>query len=133
VVLEPGHCFALGDHLLRHGGLVHPPAQPDPRYGAPLPGQGPFLRLETVLLGGGTGRVWVLPFPVRIGRRQGEVHLPDRFVSARHCALYRDGERVLLEDLGSSNGTYLRIPPDHPWPLRRGDILRLGRNIFRVQ
>jgi hypothetical protein len=133
-VLEPGASFALGDHLLRHGGVVFPPTEAGPRQGAPLSGPGPYLRLETILFGGGIGRVWLLPFPIRIGRRLGDVVLSDdRFVSGRHCALYWDGEKVLLEDLGSTNGTFLRIPRGTPRPLRRGDTLRLGRNILRVR
>lgn len=133
VVLEPGRCFAIGDHRLRHGGLLEPPSQPPPALGAPWPGPGPLLRLEAVLFGGEAGRIWLLPFPVRIGRQQGEIVLSDRFVSARHCALHLDGEEVILEDLGSTNGTFVEIPADRPWPLRRGDTLRVGRNIFRVQ
>lgn len=132
VVLEPGHSFALGDHLLRHGGLLLRRPGADIQ-GAPFPGKGPLLRLETLLLGGGVGRVHLLPFPIRIGRRQGEVLLRDRFVSGRHCALYWDGERVVLEDLGSTNGTFLRLPPRQWHPLRRGDTLRLGRNILQLR
>lgn len=133
-VLEPGGSFALGDHLLRHGGVVFPPGEAGPSHGAPFPGPGPFLRLETVHFGGSVGRVRLLPFPIRIGRRQGDVVLSgDRFVSARHCALYWDGEKVLLEDSGSTNGTFLRIPPGAARPLRRGDTLRVGQNILRVR
>lgn len=136
VVLEPGDTFALGDHLLRHGGIISSPHDRENEriHGSPLPSATPLLRLETLLFGGAVGRVHLLPFPIRIGRREGEVILrDDRFVSARHCALYWDGSKVLLEDLQSSNGVFIRMRPGQWRPLRRGETLRMGRNILRVK
>jgi len=41
-----------------------------------------------------------------IGRSSSaDVSIPDRALSRRHARLYRDGDRWLLEDLGSRNGT----------------------------
>jgi pSer/pThr/pTyr-binding forkhead associated (FHA) protein len=40
------------------------------------------------------------------------------------------GGRVYLKDLGSSNGTFLRIKQEIA--LRNGDLLLLGRNLLRV-
>ncbi|MBZ0304210.1 MAG: FHA domain-containing protein [Anaerolineae bacterium] len=50
-------------------------------------------------------------------------------VSRRHAALVRYRGRVHIVDLSSVNGTFLngeRLQPDKPYPLRPGDILRLG-------
>lgn len=48
-------------------------------------------------------------------------------VSRRHCRVWREGERFYLEDLGSSNGTFLngnRIRSR--MGLRPGDVIRVG-------
>lgn len=44
---------------------------------------------------------------IRIGRVGGHIVLPHKEVSRRHAAIRLDGDQLLIEDLGSSNGTYL--------------------------
>ncbi|HHV94581.1 MAG TPA: FHA domain-containing protein [Firmicutes bacterium] len=45
---------------------------------------------------------------VRLGRDPGnDLVLDDPFVSAEHARVYRQGEEFWLEDLGSTNSTYL--------------------------
>jgi hypothetical protein len=51
-------------------------------------------------------------------------------VSRRHAVLYRMKNSLFLDDLGSSNGSYLngqRLTPGQPRLLRNGDELRLGK------
>jgi ABC-type multidrug transport system ATPase subunit/pSer/pThr/pTyr-binding forkhead associated (FHA) protein len=55
-----------------------------------------------------------------------DIALPNQVVSARHARVYLDGERFILEDLGSMNGTWLgeaRVQRVH---LREGETFRLG-------
>jgi hypothetical protein len=50
-------------------------------------------------------------------------------VSRRHCLLERRDERLLVTDLGSTNGTYLnekRLLPQNPLQIAHGDRLILG-------
>lgn len=57
-------------------------------------------------------------------------------VSRHHLALCPDGERLLVEDLDSGNGTVLnnaRLKPNEPHPLAHGDHLYLGRLRLDVQ
>ncbi|MBN2359862.1 MAG: FHA domain-containing protein, partial [Deltaproteobacteria bacterium] len=55
----------------------------------------------------------------------------DGFISANHCALaFADG-RVLLRDLGSSNGTYVRIRGERE--LRDDDFVLIGNQMLRVE
>ena len=42
-----------------------------------------------------------------LGRGDVEIHLEDPFASTRHARLVRQGAIVVIEDLGSTNGTYL--------------------------
>jgi len=51
-------------------------------------------------------------------------------VSRLHAVVKRDGNRVLVMDLGSSNGTYLngrRLNPHVEEPLSHGDIVAVGK------
>jgi serine phosphatase RsbU (regulator of sigma subunit) len=60
-----------------------------------------------------------------------EIRLNDPLVSARHAILTRDGDRYLIEDLGSRNGTRLngqRI--SGKTPLDPGDRLELGGHLL---
>jgi pSer/pThr/pTyr-binding forkhead associated (FHA) protein len=69
-----------------------------------------------------------------IGRENGDiVFTDDPFLSRRHAAIRVDhaGRRFTLHDLGSSNGTALRIRGEHV--LRDGDQFRIGRHLFRFE
>ena len=48
-----------------------------------------------------------------------------------YASITWDGNRVTLTDLTSSNGTFLRL--DGPHPLKHGDHLRMGDQLFRVE
>lgn len=59
------------------------------------------------------------------------VFAEDPFLSRRHAAIVmeRATSRFTLRDLGSSNGTAVRIHDEHV--LQNGDQFRLGRHLFR--
>jgi len=63
---------------------------------------------------------------------QAEIRLEDPFASSRHARLVRQGGLVVLEDLGSTNGTYLNDElVSGPQPLHPGDRVRIGDSEFR--
>jgi FHA domain-containing protein len=63
---------------------------------------------------------------------QAEIQLEDPFASSRHARLVRQGGIVVLEDLGSTNGTYLNDELVRgPQPLHPGDRVRIGDSEFR--
>lgn len=67
-----------------------------------------------------------------LGRETGDiVFTDDPFLSRRHASIRieRSTRRVTLKDLGSSNGTALRLRREHE--LRVGDQFRVGRHLFR--
>lgn len=67
-----------------------------------------------------------------LGREEGDlVFRDDAFLSRRHAAVTWDGKRVLLTDLGSSNGTFVRITA--PTALRHGDHVRMGDQLLRLE
>lgn len=62
---------------------------------------------------------------------QAEIRLEDPFASSRHARLVRQGGAVVLEDMGSTNGTYLNEELlGGPQPLHPGDRVRIGDSEF---
>lgn len=62
---------------------------------------------------------------------QAEIRLEDPFASSRHARLVRQGGAVVLEDMGSTNGTYLNEElMSGPQPLHPGDRVRIGDSEF---
>jgi pSer/pThr/pTyr-binding forkhead associated (FHA) protein len=106
------------------------PARPSGPPGGPAP-RG--LRLSLVRTDGAQGPSYPLHAPTCVcGRTEGDLRLADdATVSPRHASLTVAGERVTVEDLGSVNGTYVRIKG--PQPLAAGEEFRLGRQLLRVE
>src|SRR6266542_1880629 len=61
------------------------------------------------------------------------VEVPSKSMSANHARLVRTGGQWAIEDLGSRNGTFLNGYPVDKGPLADGDILQLGRTMFRLR
>ncbi len=58
----------------------------------------------------------------------------DSAVSRRHAQIIRQGDQVEIEDLGSTNGTYVNgIRISSPTPLQTGDTVQIGSTVFRVE
>jgi len=54
----------------------------------------------------------------------------DKGVSRRHAAFIAEPDRLMLMDLGSTNGTFVngqRLQPRRPYRLRHGDEVHIGR------
>ena len=57
----------------------------------------------------------------------------DSYASQLHARIFRKDGRLWLEDLGSTNGTYLNAKPvTAPVALRRGDRVQVGRTVLEV-
>ena len=53
--------------------------------------------------------------PILIGRGpDAAIRLDDDYVSTRHARIAASGDQWFVEDLGSTNGTYVGTRPDHP-------------------
>ncbi|GIV09258.1 MAG: hypothetical protein KatS3mg019_1349 [Fimbriimonadales bacterium] len=58
----------------------------------------------------------------------------DMGVSRNHAQILKQGDATLIEDLGSTNGTYVNgIRISAPTPIKSGDTLQLGASLFRVE
>lgn len=68
-----------------------------------------------------------------VGRDTGSIFAGDSYLSPRHATFTRRGDRLFVSDARSLNGVYLKIRPNTPWPLRFGDIFRIGQEILRLE
>lgn len=136
--ITPGTYFRIGRQLLRlevPGDFqpmeVKPPAGDDSAFwGSPPPQV--WARLVQVLEGGKIGEIHLLTQPdVMIGREEGEIRFPeDGYISSRHCLLVNRSGDCFLKDMGSSNGTYLRIRQTQE--LQNDDRIQIGNQVLRV-
>ena len=92
----------------------------------------PYLKLTDVASHTVT-EVRTSPPPVRLGRDPDSTIVvrgdAADVVSTRHAEIRWEGDRWLLTDLGSRNGTYLngrRLDASSPAGLKAGDVIRLG-------
>ena len=94
----------------------------------------PKLRVDTAA-GLKAGSAYSLADGAVLGRgEQADIRLEDTFASSQHARLAPHGEVIVLEDLGSTNGTYLNEEPLRgPQPLHPGDRIRIGDSQFTFE
>ena len=94
----------------------------------------PRLRVESAA-GLRDGVAYDLSDGAVLGRGdQVDIQLEDSFASTSHARLMPQGDVVVLEDLGSTNGTYLNGEPLRgPQPLHVGDRIRIGDSEFTFE
>jgi len=81
------------------------------------------------------GELYSLGDELTVGRGGGcgIVIVDDHYVSTVHARLFRRGDEVFVEDLGSRNGTYLNgSPVSGVTRLRRGDRVQFGQTLAEV-
>jgi hypothetical protein len=81
-----------------------------------------------------SGTAYDLSGGATLGRGDVEIRLEDPFASSHHARIARQGHVLVIEDLGSTNGTYLNDEQlSGPQPLRPGDRIRIGDCEFSYQ
>ena len=71
-----------------------------------------------------------------IGRIGGSaaVQIDDAMVSGKHCMIYRKGEQIFIQDLDSTNHTYLNgCLLESPMPICTGDLINIGKSMLQFQ
>lgn len=81
------------------------------------------------------GKVFVLLNETTLGRfPENQIVLSDDSVSQKHARLFKQEEEYFLEDLGSTNGTFLKGERiKGPARLNSGDRIKIGRTIFQFR
>lgn len=132
VELRANDIFRIGQEIIRFETIEALPAAADgvERLGAPAKGY--VGRISLVIGRDTSGNAYPVPEAgIHIGRERGDVLFPeDGYVSGLHCHLSYEGGKLFLTDLGSSNGTFLRIRSEVD--VHSGDVLLMGQQLFRV-
>jgi FHA domain-containing protein len=81
------------------------------------------------------GMIYDIDGDLVLGRGdRAEIRLEDPFASSRHARIFLQGNAVVVEDLGSTNGTYLNEEVlQTPRPLHPGDRVRIGDSEFTFE
>jgi len=130
--LQSGQIIRIGQELLRYEIIPTPEPTADGTelMGSPNPG---FWGKLTVIIGREvTGAAFpLLGDSVTLGRERGEINFPDDgYVSGLHARVtLRDG-RVYLADLGSSNGTFIKVNGERA--VGHDSFVLLGQQLFRL-
>ncbi|WP_437781208.1 FHA domain-containing protein [Sorangium sp. So ce1097] len=132
VQLENGDIFRIGQEIVRLEALTPAPTTPDGVERLGSPSKGYVARLALVIGRDATGNAFPVPDTgLHLGRERGDILFPeDGYVSGLHCQISVQGGRLSLTDLGSSNGTFLRVLGETE--ISGGDILLMGQQLFRV-
>jgi pSer/pThr/pTyr-binding forkhead associated (FHA) protein len=136
--LQDGDYILVGKQVLRFELLtdIERNLRPAVEHGVVVfgtPVRPPWARIRQITPSAITRDVYHLTRPeVVIGRESGDVVFSDdEFMSRRHVQIaFRNG-RGHLEDLGSSNGTFLRLRGPHG--LSSGDLIRMGDELLRFE
>ncbi|MBS2013273.1 MAG: FHA domain-containing protein [Deltaproteobacteria bacterium] len=132
VELRPNDMFRIGQEIIKFEPLVSEGLGEDgvDRLGSPAKGY--VGRIALVIGRDVTGNAFPIPETgVHLGRERGDVLFPeDGYVSGLHCRLSWEGGKLLLTDLGSSNGSFMRLHEETE--IKTGDVLLMGQQLFRV-
>lgn len=140
LAVAAGATFLVGEQLLRVDACpIEEPPSPDEEgtyfYGSPK--RASKVALTQLLAGGREGSVYrARDHQLTIGREGNDLDFPDDpFISGHHATvtatLGADGVSYQIADLGSKNGTFVRIAGEAP--LFHGDYVFLGQQLLRVE
>jgi hypothetical protein len=133
VELQDGDQFRVGQELMLYEDLPEPTPTEDgtERMGSPNPGY--WGRLSLLVDPGSASTGYPIHGDgVTIGRESGDINFPnDGYVSGTHCRVVGDDNGVYVEDVGSSNGTYMRVRPGTVLPY--GSLVLIGQKLFQFE
>jgi pSer/pThr/pTyr-binding forkhead associated (FHA) protein len=130
--IQPGQVIRMGQELLRFD-LIEPPTPLEDGtevMGSPNPG---YWGKITVIIGNQVdGSAYpLLGDSVTMGRERGDINFPDDgYVSGLHARLSTRNGKVYLADLGSSNGTFLRVQGERK--IGNDSFVLLGQQLFKL-
>ncbi len=134
--IDYGDRFLIGEQVLEvQATLNNEDLQPEadgtyfyasPRHTAPF-------RIIQLLRGGDTGLAFrAIASTVTLGREGNDINFPDDpFISGKHAKVEYKGGQLALSDLGSKNGSFLRVNKESK--LEHGDYVFMGQQLLRVE
>jgi pSer/pThr/pTyr-binding forkhead associated (FHA) protein len=137
MTVDSGATFLVGEQLLQVEAVpidLAPTPDAEGTYFYCSPKRPAKLKLVQRLRGGDVGMIYrARTDSITIGREGNDVNFPeDLFISGRHCSIAcaPDG-RFVITDLGSKNGTFLRVVDEAP--LSHSDYVFMGQQLLRVE
>ena len=135
VKVEAGTTILIGEQVLSVRPAPMPEDVPDSEgtYFSASMMRPATMELVQQLRGGASG--WVFRVEAElltVGREANDVNFPDDpFISGRHAQIQLSGGVLSVTDLGSRNGTFVRVTNEHI--LKHGDYVFLGQQLLRVE
>lgn len=131
--LESGDIFRIGQELLRFEVISAPQPLEDGTDVMGTPNPGFWGRLSVIVGRDVDGSAFPLfGESIVLGRERGDILFPeDGYVSGTHTRIALRDDRVYLSDLGSSNGTFLRLRQGRTVPT--GSFMLMGQQLFRLE
>jgi pSer/pThr/pTyr-binding forkhead associated (FHA) protein len=134
--IEFNDFFLVGEQVMQVRPVSVDPTlrpRPDGTYLYSSPTKAARLEIAQVLNGGGEGLALVAQNDsLSLGREDNDINFPDDpFISGHHAKVELQGDALSLTDLGSKNGTFLRITKETP--LEHGDYVFMGQQLLRVE
>jgi len=130
-----GSKFLVGEQMLEARLVPDIPdeAIEDGTYYFASPRRGALLRVTQTLRGGDSGLGFCSATgTVRIGREGNDIDFPDDpFISGQHAQVTYERGQLVLTDLASKNGTFVRVAGERT--LAHGDYVFMGQQLLRVE
>ncbi len=133
VEIKPNDIFRIGQEIIRFEPLTPQPAAPDgvERLGAPSTGY--VGRIALVIGRDETGNAFPIPESgIHMGRERAATFSSQKTATSRvstvPAQLGWTRQKLFLTDLGSSNGTFVRLTREAD--VRTGDVLLMGQKLF---
>ena len=133
--VEPGTALLIGEQVLSVTPAVsiEDVADQEGTYYSASMMRPATMEIVQQLRGGASG--WVYRpdrETVTVGREGNDINFPDDpFISGRHAQVQLAGGVLSVTDLGSRNGTFVRVTGEHV--LKHGDYVFLGQQLLRVE
>ncbi len=131
--LRSGDIFRIGQELLRFDAILDPQLLEDGTeiMGSPNPGY--WGRLSVIMGPGLDGSAFpLMGEEMVLGRERGDILFSDDgYVSGTHAKISIREDGYFLTDLGSSNGTFMRIT--EPRDIPTGSFVLMGQQLFRIE
>jgi len=134
--IDYGDRFLIGEQVLEVQPTIENEQlepEPDGTYFYASPRRRAHFRIIQLLRGGDSGLAFRAMAPtVTIGREGNDIDFPDDpFISGRHAKVEHKNGQISLVDLGSKNGTFLRV--NRETKLEHGDYVFMGQQLLRVE
>jgi pSer/pThr/pTyr-binding forkhead associated (FHA) protein len=133
IELFDGSVFRVGQEILRFDGPTAPEPAADGTQHMGSPHRGYLGRISLLVGRDTTGNSYPIPPQgIHLGRERGDVVFPeDGYVSGLHCRVHSEVGHVFLTDIGSSNGTFVRVSNESYVP--QGTFVLMGQQLFRAE